>query len=114
NASAMSPSSGNSTASPPLPMVQAPSNLEFSAGADYKSRDLGKKEEIVSASTAAAAPPAPAAVPALALGSAFPPTHRRGLSELLVLQGNFGFQLERGQRPFYPRQSNTDYGRGNI
>jgi hypothetical protein len=62
NASAMSPSGGNSTASPSLPMAQVPSNFGSSAGADDKSRDLGKKEEAVPASAAAApevSPPTP-------------------------------------------------------
>lgn len=62
NSFGMVPSGGNNAASAPLPMAQAPSVSDYSAGADYKTSRLEKKEEIVSASTAASVP-APAMAP---------------------------------------------------
>lgn len=58
----VSPSGGNNAASAPLPMAQAPSVSDYSAGAGYKTSRLEKKEEVVSASTAASVP-APAMAP---------------------------------------------------
>lgn len=51
--SQISPSSGNYAASTPPTMAQSSSNLDYSAGSDYKSSELEKKREEVSAATAA-------------------------------------------------------------
>lgn len=87
----ISPSSGNYAASPPQTLAQSPSNLDYSAGADYKSSELEKKREEVpaaagsgmggqvkkqedaSASTAAAEPMAAAPQPAVAVPMAAAP-----------------------------------------